>query len=294
MVTDFGRVISAMVTPFDEQLQVNWDQLGTLMDYLIEEQKNDTLIVSGTTGESPTLTDDEKARLFAEAVKLAKGRCKIIAGTGSNETAHTVQLTKLAEQAGVDGILLVAPYYNRPSQEGIFQHFKAAAEVTKLPVMIYNIPSRTGINVLPDTMLRLAEEVPNIVASKESHNDMDHITALIAKAPSDFKVYCGDDSLTLPYLSIGAYGVVSVASHIVGARMQEMVAAYLQGEVAKALELHMQLHPIFKGLFFCPHRVASPAPVKHALNVKGLKVGGVRLPLVPVTEAEAKFVESLL
>lgn len=292
-MTDFGRLVTAMVTPFDDQLKVNWDQLEKLIDYLIVEQKNDTLVVSGTTGESPTLTDDEKIQLFEAAAKFARGRCKIIAGTGSNETAHTVHLTRQAERIGVDGVLIVAPYYNRPSQEGVYQHFKAAAEATPLPVMIYNIPSRTGINISPETLLRIAE-LPNVVATKESHNDFDHITKLIAHAPADFKVYCGDDPLTVPYLSLGAYGVVSVAGHIVGARIKEMVYAYLDGKVNEARQIHFELHPIFKGLFECPHRVPSPAPVKHALNVKGLNVGGVRLPLVSVTEAEARFIEQLL
>lgn len=293
MVADFGRVITAMVTPFDEQLQVNWKQLGPLIDYLIEEQKSDAIIVSGTTGESPTLTQDEKLQLFEQSVKLANGRCKVIAGTGSYDTAHTIHLTKLAEKTGVDGILLVAPYYNRPSQEGLYRHFKAAAEATKLPVMFYNIPGRTGVNIAPETMLRLAE-LPNVAATKESHGDLDHITTLAAKAPEGFKVYCGDDSLTLPYLSVGAYGIVSVASHIAGARMQEMIAAYLAGNVERARQLHVELHPLFKGLFECPHRVPSPAPVKHALNVKGIAVGGVRLPLLPVTEEEGRFIEKLL
>lgn len=293
-MADFGRVVTAMVTPFNDKLQVDFEKLQTLIDYLIDVQKSETLIVCGTTGESPTLTDDEKKALFEASVKLARGRCKVIAGTGSYDTAHSTHLTKAAEETGVDGILLVAPYYNRPSQEGLYRHFKAVAGATGLPVMLYNIPGRTGINVAPETTLRLAAELPNIFASKEAHCDLDHITTLAAKAPNGFRVYCGDDSLTLPYLSVGAYGVVSVASHLVGNQMQDMIGAFLAGRNAEAAAIHRKLHPVFKGLFECPHRVPSPAPVKHALNASGIPVGGLRLPLVPVTEEEAAFIEKLL
>lgn len=293
-MADFGRLVTAMVTPFDAKLQVNGEQLQTLVDYLIEEQQNNSLVVCGTTGESPTLTDDEKKRLFEAVVRLAAGRAKVIAGTGSYDTAHSIHLTRMAEEAGADGLLLVAPYYNRPSQTGLYQHFKAIAESTSLPIMLYNIPARCGINVDVETTLRLAGEFPNIVASKEAHGDMDHITALASKAPAHFRVYCGDDSWTLPFLSAGAYGVVSVAGHIAGAKIQEMVGAFLTGELPRAIKLHQELFPLFKGMFNCPHRVPNPAAVKHALNVKGIPVGGLRLPMVPVTEAEGQFIERLL
>jgi 4-hydroxy-tetrahydrodipicolinate synthase len=289
---DFGRLVTAMVTPFDADLQIDWRQTERLIDYLIQEQQTDTLVVCGTTGESPTLNDDEKVQLFEFAVKQAKGRCKIIAGTGSNDTAHSVHLTGLAEQAGVDGVLLVAPYYNKPSQEGLFQHFKTIAESTSLPVMLYNIPGRSNVNVLPETTLRLAQ-LPNVVATKEAHADLDHITALVTDAPETFKVYCGDDSLTLPFLAVGAHGIVSVASHVIGREMKTMISAYVNGETAKAAELHGQLLPVFKGLFKCPHPVPSPAPVKHALKLKGMDTGGLRLPLVGVTEEEGRFIGSL-
>lgn len=291
---DFGRLVTAMVTPFDSNMQIDLQQLEKLVDYLIEEQQTDSLIVCGTTGESPTLSDEEKLLLFREIVRIAGGRCKVIAGTGSNNTEHAVHLTEAATKAGVDGILLVAPYYNRPSQEGLYRHFKAIAEATNLPVMLYNIPGRTGINIEAETTLRLAETVPNIVATKESHQDLDHITQLVTRAPGHFRVYCGDDPLTLPYMSVGAYGIVSVASHIVGSRMKEMIQAYLNGEPARAAELHRQLHPVFKGMFYCPHRVPSPAPVKYALKVRGVPVGDVRLPLLPVNADEARFIEQLL
>ncbi|XID95072.1 4-hydroxy-tetrahydrodipicolinate synthase [Paenibacillaceae bacterium WGS1546] len=288
----FGRLITAMVTPFDEQLNIDWDTTAKVIDYLIEEQKSDSLVVSGTTGESPTLSDEEKVELFRFAVKHAAGRCKIIAGTGSNETAHSVQLTKKAEEAGVDGILLVAPYYNKPSQEGIYQHFRTIAEATSLPVILYNVPSRTVVSMSADTTLRLAN-IPNIVATKECAS-LEQMTEIIAGAPEGFRVYSGDDGVTLPTLAVGGYGIVSVASHIVGAGMKEMIEAYLEGRVKEAAALNAELFPVFKGLFNCPHPVPNPVAVKHALALRGLPVGGVRLPLVPANEAEAKFLQNLL
>jgi 4-hydroxy-tetrahydrodipicolinate synthase len=293
-VTDFGRLVTAMVTPFDDNLEVNWEQLQTLVDYLIEEQKSESLVVCGTTGESPTLTDDERKRLVQSVVRLAGGRAKVIAGASNNDTLHSVQLSLEAEEAGADGVLIVAPYYNRPSQRGIYEHYKAIAKATKLPIMMYNIPSRCGINVEVETTVRLANEFENIVASKEAHGDLDHITALVAQAPSHLRVYCGDDSLTLPYLSVGAHGVVSVASHVVGPSIRELVEAYVQGDPVKARKVHHELFPIFRGMFNCPHRVPNPAPVKHALNLKGVQVGGLRLPMLAVDEGEGKFIEDLL
>jgi 4-hydroxy-tetrahydrodipicolinate synthase len=286
---DFGRLVTAMVTPFGEDLQVNWPQVEVLINYLIEIQKSDSIVICGTTGESPTLTEEEKLRLFEVAVKCANGRCKIIAGTGSYATASTIHATQQAEKIGVDGILLVAPYYNRPSQEGLYQHFKAVAEATKLPIMLYNVPHRTGISVSYETTARLAQ-IPNIVASKEAHADLDHMTQIIVRAPQHFRIYSGDDSLTLPVLAIGGYGIVSVASHIIGVEMKQMITYFLQGENAKATQLHAQLFPVFKGIF----RMPNPAPIKHALIIKGLNVGGVRLPLLDVTDKEALFLKSLL
>ncbi|MEX2462280.1 MAG: 4-hydroxy-tetrahydrodipicolinate synthase [Paenibacillaceae bacterium] len=286
---DFGRLVTAMVTPFGEDLQVNWPQVEVLIDYLIEVQKSDSIVICGTTGESPTLTEEEKLRLFEVAVKCANGRCKIIAGTGSYATASTIYATQQAEKIGVDGILLVAPYYNRPSQEGLYQHFKAVAAATKLPIMLYNVPHRTGISVSYETTVRLAQ-IPNIVASKEAHADLDHMTQIIMQAPEHFRVYSGDDSLTLPVMAIGGYGIVSVASHIIGAEIKQMITYFLQGENAKATQLHAHLFPVFKGIF----RMPNPAPIKHALIIKGLNVGGVRLPLVDVTDKEEHFLKSLM
>jgi 4-hydroxy-tetrahydrodipicolinate synthase len=289
---NFGRLITAMVTPFNEQLNIDWEITGRLIDYLIDEQKSDSLVISGTTGESPTLSDEEKAQLFRFSVKHAAGRCKIIAGTGSNETAHSVNLTRLAEQAGVDGILLVAPYYNRPSQEGIYQHFRTIAEATTLPVILYNVPSRTVVSISTETTLRLAQ-IPNIVATKECAS-LEQMTEIVSGAPEGFVLYSGDDGITLPTLSVGGYGIVSVASHIIGAQMKELIAAYLEGRVKDAIAINAKCYPYFSGLFKCPHPVPNPVAVKYALTLRGLPVGGVRLPLVTVTDEEAKFLQNLI
>ncbi|PZE22398.1 4-hydroxy-tetrahydrodipicolinate synthase [Paenibacillus xerothermodurans] len=288
---DYGRLIAAMVTPFDSEMKIDWNQAANLMDYLIEEQSNDSLVICGTTGESPTLTEEEKLKMFEFAVKHANGRCKIIAGTGSNDTAHTVHLSKEAEKLGVDGLLLVAPYYNRPSQEGLYQHYTAVAEAVSIPCIIYNVPGRTGVNVDADTTIRLSQ-IDNIVATKECA-DLDQLTEIVAGAADGFRVYSGEDNMTLPALAIGAHGVISVASHVIGKDMKTMIDCYLQGDVRAAAQMHSKLHPIFKGLFFCPHRVPNPAPVKHALRIRGIDAGGLRLPLMNVTEEEGRFIESL-
>ncbi|WP_127580720.1 4-hydroxy-tetrahydrodipicolinate synthase [Paenibacillus koleovorans] len=285
---DFGKVITAMVTPFQEDLSIDWKQVDVLIDYLIEEQQSDALVISGTTGESPTLSDAEKLQLFEAAVKRANGRAKIIAGTGSNDTRHSIHLTREAEKLGVDGVLLVAPYYNRPSQEGLYQHFKAIAESTSLPIMVYNVPHRTGIQLAAETTIRLSR-IENIVASKEATPDLNHISEVIAKSAEGFRVYGGDDSLTLPVLAIGGYGIVSVASHVIGREMKQLVEAFYAGQNTAAAQLHAKLFPVFTGIF----KVPSPAPIKHALNIRGVHVGGVRLPLLPVSEEEGLFVASL-
>ncbi|WP_168122199.1 4-hydroxy-tetrahydrodipicolinate synthase [Paenibacillus sp. HB172176] len=289
---EFGRLITAMVTPFDAEGHIDWQTTEKLIDYLIDNQKSDSLVVSGTTGESPTLTEDEKLDLFRFVVKHVDGRCKIIAGTGSNNTAHSIHLTKAAEECGVDGILLVAPYYNRPSQEGLYLHFKAIAESTSLPVILYNVEGRTGVNISAVTTLRLAQ-IENIVATKDCAS-LDQLTQIIAQAPEGFKVYSGDDSATLPALAIGGYGIVSVASHIIGAEMKAMIEAYLTGQHERAAKLNGELFPIFKGLFQCPHPVPNPVAVKYVMGLKGLPVGGVRLPLVDVNDAEARFLHDLI
>ncbi|WP_223066825.1 4-hydroxy-tetrahydrodipicolinate synthase [Paenibacillus caui] len=285
---DFGRLATAMVTPFDENRQIDWDQTAKLIDYLIDNQKSDTLVVSGTTGESPTLTLEEKLHLFDFAVKHAAGRCKIIAGTGSNSTYASIQLTKEAEKLGVDGALLVVPYYNKPNQEGLYRHFEAIATSTPLPIMLYNVPGRTVVNMNAETTLRLAQ-LHNVVAVKECAS-LEQVATIAASAPAHFKVYSGDDSSGLPALAVGAYGIVSVASHVAGAQMKEMITAHLEGKAADAAKLHQKLLPLFKGMFVVP----NPVAVKFALNELGINVGSVRLPLLEATEAEQAFIRSLL
>ncbi|MGV2883863.1 4-hydroxy-tetrahydrodipicolinate synthase [Paenibacillus taichungensis] len=288
---DFGRLITAMVTPFNEQGEIHWEETARLIDYLIDDQKSETLVISGTTGESPTLSDKEKVELFEFAVKHAAGRCKIIAGTGSNNTAHSIHLTQDAERAGVDGVLLVVPYYNKPSQEGMFRHFEAIANATKLPIMLYNVPGRTAASLSAATTLRLAQ-IPNIVATKECVS-LEQVTQIAAGAPGHFRVYSGDDASGLPAIAVGAYGIVSVASHVVGAEMKQMIDSYFGGAPVQAAQIHQKLFPVFKGLFECPQPLPNPVAVKYALTLRGLNVGSVRLPLIAATEDEQGFIRTL-
>jgi 4-hydroxy-tetrahydrodipicolinate synthase len=269
-----------MVTPFDNNGNIDFQKTEKLVEYLIHHG-TDSIVVAGTTGESPTLTTEEKLALFKHVVSVVNKRVPVIAGTGTNNTRASIELTKKAEQTGVDAIMLVTPYYNKPNQEGIYQHFKAIAESTHLPVMLYNVPGRTSSSIAPETVIRLSE-IDNIVAIKEASGDLDNMAKIIEKTPDDFALYTGDDSLTLPTLSIGGDGVISVASHVVGDEMQEMIQAFLSGDVKKAGSLHRRLLPLMKELFKAP----NPVPVKAALQIKGLDVGPVRLPLVPLTTDE--------
>ncbi|WP_031514458.1 4-hydroxy-tetrahydrodipicolinate synthase [Desulfofalx alkaliphila] len=289
MSVDFGRVLTAMVTPFNGDLKVNILQAKKLARYLVENG-SDGLVVCGTTGESPTLSTEEKIELFKAVVEEVGGQAAVIAGTGSYNTAASVALTQAAEKCGVDGIMLVAPYYNKPSQEGLYMHFKTVAESTQLPVMLYNIPGRTSINVLPSTVVRLAQDVPNIVAIKEAAGVMDNVSELRSSLPDEFAIYSGDDSLTMPILALGGKGIVSVAAHIVGPQIQEMVQAYVSGNVSKATRIHTELFPVFKGMFI----TTNPVPVKTALNLKGMNVGGVRLPLVDMSAEDNNKLRNLL
>jgi 4-hydroxy-tetrahydrodipicolinate synthase len=284
----FGKVVTAMVTPFDNKGNIDLAKTTQLVNYLLENG-TDSLVVAGTTGESPTLTTEEKVALFRHVVSVVNGRVPVIAGTGSNNTRASIELTKKAEEAGVDAVMIVAPYYNKPNQEGLYQHFKAIAESTSLPVMLYNIPGRSVVNIAVETIVRLSE-IPNIVAVKDASGNLDAMTEIIANTDEEFMLYSGDDGLTLPVMAIGGHGIVSVASHIIGNEMQEMIAAFENGNRVKAAKLHQKLLPIMKGLFAAP----SPVPVKTALQIKGLDVGSVRLPLVPLTEQERIKLTSLL
>ncbi|WP_077326068.1 4-hydroxy-tetrahydrodipicolinate synthase [Virgibacillus siamensis] len=285
---NFGQVLTAMVTPFDQNGEVDFNAAQSLVNYLITNG-SDGLVVAGTTGESPTLTTDEKINLFRCVTEAADGRVPIIAGTGSNNTQASIKLTRQVEQTGVDGIMLAAPYYNKPSQEGLFQHFKAIADSTSLPVMLYNIPGRSAVNMSAETIIRLSK-VNNIVSVKEASGDLDAMAEIISKTPNDFTLYSGDDGLALPVLSIGGAGVISVASHITGNEMQRMVQHFNNGNVQEAAGIHRTLLPIMKALFAQP----SPSPVKEALNMKGINVGSVRLPMIPLNDDEKIQLQQIL
>jgi 4-hydroxy-tetrahydrodipicolinate synthase len=288
MTGDFGQVITAMVTPFKDDYTVDYACARKLARHLIENG-SDGLVVAGTTGESPTLSKDEKIELFKSVVEEVGGRGVVIAGTGSNSTRDSISLTQAAQKAGVDAVMLVTPYYNKPSQEGLYRHFKAIAENTDLPVMLYNVPGRTSVNILPETVARLAE-LKNVVAVKEAAGSMDQVSDLKKVLPEDFAVYSGDDSLTLPIMSLGGKGVVSVASHLVGKRIQEMINAFVSGNVKLAREIHLELFPVFKAMFI----TTNPVPVKTALNMAGWQVGPTRLPLAEATDNEKQKLKNIL
>ncbi|WP_194841977.1 4-hydroxy-tetrahydrodipicolinate synthase [Gracilibacillus salitolerans] len=285
---NFGRVLTAMVTPFDQNGEIDYGKTERLINYLLQNG-TDALVVTGTTGESPTLSKEEKISLIKFTVKTVNGRVPVIAGTGSNNTRESIELTKKAETIGVDGIMLVAPYYNKPSQEGLYQHFRVIAEATTLPVMLYNIPGRTSVNVNPETIIDLSK-IDNIVSVKEASGNLDVMTKIIRKTDQDFSLYSGDDNLTLPAVAIGANGIVSVSSHVVGNEMNEMIAACQNGDILRAQELHQFLLPIMQSLFMAP----SPTPVKAALAMNGIDVGGVRLPLVPLNNEEMQLLRHQL
>ncbi|AVX20702.1 dihydrodipicolinate synthase [Carboxydocella sporoproducens DSM 16521] len=285
---DFGRLITAMITPFTENDEVNYSEAQKIAQYLVDNG-SDGIVVTGTTGESPTLTKEEKIKLYAAVKEAVGNKARVIAGTGSYNTKESIALTKEAEKLGVDGVMLVVPYYNKPCQNGLKAHFRAVAESTGLPIMLYNIPGRTGINLLPETVAELAQ-VSNIVAIKEASGNLDQVSQLLRLVPANFRVYSGDDSLTLPMLSLGCYGVVSVAAHIVGLQMKKMIESYLAGNIETAASLHRELIPVFKGLFI----TTNPVPVKTAMALKGFQVGSVRLPLVPATEEIKAAIAKLL
>ncbi|KIL44940.1 4-hydroxy-tetrahydrodipicolinate synthase [Jeotgalibacillus soli] len=277
---NFGTISTAMVTPFTSQGTIDFNQTTNLVNYLLDNG-TDSLVVGGTTGESPTLSTDEKISLFEHVVQVVNGRVPVIAGTGSNSTQASIELTKKAEAAGADAIMLVAPYYNKPNQEGLFQHFNAIALSTDLPVMIYNIPGRSVVNIEVKTLLRLAA-IDNVVAIKEASGNLDQMTDILANAPEGFAVYSGDDGLTLPLLAIGGRGVVSVTSHVAGKEMKKMVQHFQNGRLQDAAKLHQKLLPLTRALFAQP----NPAPVKVALRELGIDCGPLRLPLVSLEVAE--------
>ena len=278
---DAGEVITAMVTPFNEKREIDYDKVEKLANYLINNG-SDAVLVTATTGEAPTLTYDEELEVLSSAKRAVSGKGKVIMGTGSNSTETAVKTAKRAEKEGADAILTVVPYYNKPSQAGMIEHFSAVAEATELPVILYNIPSRTGVNMSVETVKTLAKKYKNIVGLKQSFGDMDVITELKMSCPADFAIYSGDDSLTLPMLSLGVHGVVSVASHLFGKEIKSMIRNFKTGDVSTAGNMHRKLYPIFKKLFMAP----NPVPVKAALAYKGIMQEYVRRPLVELTKTE--------
>lgn len=283
-----GSLLTAMVTPFKADGALDPGQAARLARHLIEIG-NEGVVVAGTTGESPTLTDEEKLTLFRTVVEEIGGRATVVAGAGTNDTSYSVELTKEAEKLGVDAIMAVVPYYNRPPQEGLYEHFRTIAEATSLPVMLYDVPSRTSASLTPTTVARLAE-IDNIVAVKEASGDMEKVAAIRRATPDDFDIYSGDDVLTLPILAIGGTGVVSVAGHVVGRRLRAMIDAFRKGDVRTATSIHLELLPIFSGMFLS----SNPIPVKTAVNMLGIDVGPVRPPLCKLTDTQTQAIRTML
>jgi 4-hydroxy-tetrahydrodipicolinate synthase len=287
-MAELGRLITAMVTPFDDKGEVDYKQAKRLALALVESG-SDGLVVTGTTGERPTLSDEEQLRMFA-AVKEAVGeRASVIANTGSNNTREGVKMTIEAEKTGVDGILLVVPYYNKPTQEGLFQHFSTIAGSTGLPCILYNVPGRTVTSLAPETAIKLSK-VGNIVGVKEASGNLDQIARIMEGADKGFLIWSGNDSDTFHIIAMGGYGVISVASHLVGKQMREMIDKLVSGRVAEAAAIHHRLLPLMNAMFV----TSNPIPIKHALNHIGFKVGRPRLPLTEADEKSAAAIEATL
>ncbi len=278
---DAGELITAMVTPFDKNRKIDYDQVEALAKHLI---KNGTqgILVAGTTAECPTLTHDEELELLATVKRAVENKAKVIMGAGSNSTETAIEMSKKAQREGADAILSVVPYYNKPSQMGMLAHFSAIAESVELPIILYNIPSRTGVDLSLETIKILATKYKIIVALKQSFGDMDVISELKLACPDDFMVYSGDDSLTLPMLSLGADGVISVASHLYGNEIKTMIHNFKTGNYNVAKNMHLKLYPVFKKLFMAP----NPVPVKAALEKIGLMKDYVRRPLVELSDVQ--------
>lgn len=287
-VARFGRLLTAMVTPFKPDLSVDLARAAELAERLVG-QGSEGLVVCGTTGEAPTVSPEEKLALFRTVADAVRGKALVLGGTSTYDTAESVHLTRAASETGIDGLLFTAPYYSRPPQEGLYRHFRTLAEASALPAMLYNIPSRTGVNVASATTIRLARDVPNIAAIKEC-GDSSQVAEILSGVDREFDVYSGDDGNALPWMSIGAVGVVSVASHVVGPEMRQMIDAFFKGDVIQAAAVHRRLLPVFKGLFV----VTNPVLTKAAMELVGFPVGSLRLPLVEATAAEKAALRSVL
>jgi 4-hydroxy-tetrahydrodipicolinate synthase len=285
----FGRLMTAMATPFDDDLSLDLLAIDKLVTHLIETGTT-SIVVSGTTGESPTLEDSEKRELLGRVIKRADGQAKVVMGTGYNSTAKSIKATREAEDLGADGVLVVAPYYNKPSQIGMIEHFSQIAKATSLPVILYNIPGRTGVNVEVGTTIELSKRCPNLYALKDSSGSVEQAASIAGSARDDFRIYSGDDYLALPFLSIGGCGVVSVASHLIGKPITEMMDHFFAGRLDQARALHYQWLPMFKGLFAAP----SPTCLKYALSTLNLCKNKLRGPLVPLDEQQCETMAKLM
>ena len=283
-----GRLLTAMVTPFNQEGGVDYEQARKLALALLDSG-SEGLVVVGTTGESPTLIRDEEIRLFTEVKSAVGERGSVVAGTGSNSTAEALGATRAAERTGVDACLLVVPYYNKPTQEGLYQHFRTVAESTSLPCILYNVPSRTVVSLSADTIIRLSQ-IDNIIGLKEASGNLEQVARVIDGAKEGFLVWSGNDSDTLPILALGGYGVISVASHLVGNQIKEMIDSFMIGNIAKAADIHRRLLPLVNALFI----IANPVPTKYALNHIGFPVGSPRLPLIEPDEKTAAIIRDTL
>jgi 4-hydroxy-tetrahydrodipicolinate synthase len=290
--TEFGRLITAMVTPFGKDGAVDYAQAARLARTL-RQNGSDSLVVCGTTGESPTLTTEEKLRLFRTVKEALGGQGRVIGGTCNYSTQESIELTHEAGDS-IDGVLMVVPYYNNPPQEGLYRHFRAIAESTRLPCVLYNVPSRTVRNMEAATTLRLARDVPNIVGIKEAVGSMEQVGDILSGAPEDFRVWSGNDGDTFPMMCLGAYGVVSVASHVVGRQIRRMLDLTAGGETAAGARLHLRLMPLFKALFPPVSPVASPSSIKAALDLLGFETGGLRLPLIELPAPAQESLKDLM
>lgn len=282
----FGRLLTAMVTPFNADGSINYEAGADFADWLLANG-SDGLVVEGSTGEAATMDMDEKVKFMQTIVARVNGRAKIVAGAGTNCTASTIDLVKKMEACGVDGILVVGPYYNKPTQEGYYQHFAAVAKATKLPIIVYNVPGRTGGNIAPETVARLAADFSNIVAIKEAAGNVAQTAELYRVLPEDFSIYSGDDGLILPFLSVGACGLISVLANVNGNILQQLMQAYSEGRVKDAADLNKVMVPLAKAMFI----ESNPIPIKAAVTkVTGIEAGAPRLPLTPISAAaEAKL-----
>ncbi len=277
---DLGRIATAMITPFDENGKIDYEVAERVIEHLILNG-TDAIIVCGTTGETPTLTIPEKREFIDFTIKKVNKRIPVIAGVGYNDTSYTIEATKVVEAFGADGIMVVAPFYNKPNQRGIYAHFEAVAKTTNLPIVVYNVPGRTGVNITAQTTIELSK-IPNIRIIKEASGNLDQMTEILGNVSDDTFVYSGDDSLTLPLVSIGGRGVISVASHVIGNEIQAMIQAFEKGRHDVAAKYHQAMLPLIKKLFENP----NPVPVKYAMSKVGFKVEKVRLPLVELLEEE--------